>query len=201
MMSKPFHYAVDIETLDFESTAVVLSVSIVWFDLETDKGTLYKDLLARAFTVKFNAEDQIEKYKRTVDENTVEWWAKKTSKEARVMSFIPNPNKDHLTLDGLNLLEHYLFEIQKETRKEPPVFWMRGSLDQLCLDSLTLKAGKKPLVPFNNWRDFRTAIDLLATDSSKGYCKIEGFDAGKEVLKHCPDHDCAYDIFQLLNLS
>ena len=64
----------DVETLNAESTAVVLSASIIHF--EVGQKYSYEDLLARALFVKFDAKEQIEKYKRSADKETIEWWSK-----------------------------------------------------------------------------------------------------------------------------
>jgi hypothetical protein len=62
----------DIETLDTESSAVVLSASIIHFDLGST--FTYEELLSNAMFVKFNVKEQIKDYKRTMNKRTVEWW-------------------------------------------------------------------------------------------------------------------------------
>jgi hypothetical protein len=48
------------------------------------------------------------------------------------------------------------------------------------------------------WRDVRTAIDLLASESKGGYALIPGFNPDLHVVKHIPQNDCALDIMELL---
>jgi hypothetical protein len=68
----------------------------------------------------------------------------------------------------------------------------------MVIDSLCKAAGVELLVNFNKWRDVRTAVDLLSTNSVEGYSKIKNFNTDS-VLKHDPRQDCALDIMMLLH--
>lgn len=179
----------DIETLDTESTAVVLSASIVYFH----ENSTWESLLDEALFVKFNAKEQIDKYKRTISKDTLKWWEGQ-SIEAKKVSILPSPN-DVSTGDGINMIKRYLAKDPANTK----IIWTRGSLDSMVFESLTRSVGTTPLVMHNQYRDIRTAIDILATDSTKGYCDVNlpGFDVTK-VIKHNPIHDVCYDALQIL---
>jgi len=180
----------DIETGGIESTSVVLSAAIIHFTLQED--FTYQDLLDRACFVKFDAAEQIKKYKRVTDKGTLEWWEKQ-GKHARELSLIPGPI-DYDVEEGMVKLRGYY--------KNTPVadnnrtIWVRGSLDQLAIDSLTRAAGCGDLGHYTAYRDVRTAIDLLCETASNGYCDVPGFDKS-QVIKHDPIHDCAYDIMMM----
>jgi hypothetical protein len=181
----------DIETLGVESTAVVLSAALIHF--EPEKQPSYQDLLDNAIFVKFNAKDQIERLKRTVDIGTIEWW-KNQHEYVRSVSFIPN-STDVTAEQGLTLLHDYMNKIPNATKQ---TMWARGSLDQMAIDSLAVKVDMQQITGYNVWRDVRTAVDILY-GTSNGYVEVEHPTFRRhEVIKHHPVHDCALDSMQLL---
>lgn len=180
-------YVFDIETLGTESTSVVLSAAIIEFDMESD--FTYKELIERATFVKFDAKEQIQKYGRTVDKTSLEWWNKQCS-HSRKQSLTPS-SLDVFAIDGIDIF--------RDVIKPGFKIWTRGSLDQIVFDSLCKSVGTEPIAHYKVWRDIRTAVDLLRETSRDGYCKIRDdveFD-GNDVIKHDPVHDCAYDIMML----
>ena len=184
----------DIETLGIESTCVVLSFAAIPFEL--NEAPDYQELLDRACFVKLHVQQQIKEFKRTVDKETMDWWAKQ-SDLAKEKSFNIDNKRDTDAATGLSILRDSLGLKKKTEDNKDFVFWARGSLDQLVIDSLSKKVHGQMLIPFSNWRDVRTAVDLLNEGSVGGYCRVPGFDSGV-VLKHDPVHDCAFDIMQLL---
>lgn len=184
----------DIETLGIESTTVILSASIIHFDPAVDGDISFKELVDRALFVKFNAKDQVERLDRNISQRTLEWWNKQGEHQQK-LSFIPDPERDMISEDGVGLLLKY---INKHTHGnyDDMTIWARGSLDQMAIDSLARKCGHETLARFNCWRDVRTAVDLM-TGSSNGYCDAVGLN-WDEVAKHDPNHDCASDIVMLL---
>ena len=67
-------FCFDVETLGVESTSVILSYAIVYFDPDTRPS--YQQLLDKTLFVKLDAKDQIKNYKRTVSKDTIDWWSK-----------------------------------------------------------------------------------------------------------------------------
>jgi len=186
-------YMFDVETLGVESTTVILSAAAIKFDPNNLSKT-YDDYLADAFFVKFDVQDQVKNYKRTIDKSTMEWWANQHD-YVRKISFIPSKNDDVSAIDGLNLLYDYL-----GPQDGSNTFWARGSLDQMSIDSLCKAVGKELIAPYNCWRDVRTALDCLCETTKNGYCQMKiPFDKNSNVIKHHPVHDCAYDIMMLLH--
>ena len=181
----------DIETLGVESTSVILSLGIVHFDKGVDH---YSDLIENGLFIKFNANEQVKQYGRTIDKDTITWWSKQND-YARSTNFIPHES-DLTVMDGLGILKEY---IAKHRTDENEVFWARGSLDQVCIDSLC-KAAKQDLITFyNNWRDVRTAIDFISEKPKNGYCQVAHPTFNRDdVCKHHPVHDCALDVMMLL---
>ncbi len=179
----------DIETLGSESTSVVLSASIIHFD---HPNVTYDELLEKACFVKFNVQEQIEQ-KRVVEKGTMEWW-KQQHEYVRGVSFVPKKN-DLSSIEGINILKEYI------TKNGGPeqTFWSRGSLDQMCIDSLCKSFDQDLITQYNNWRDIRTALDCLCKSVKNGYVDINHPTFQRHnVIKHHPTHDCAYDIMMLL---
>jgi hypothetical protein len=183
-------FVADIESLDVESTCVILSVAIVDFD----ENSTFESLLENTLFVKFDAKEQISKYKRTVSKSTLDWWAKQ-SDYAKDMSL--KPSKDDLpVIEGINKLRMYL---EKDPNPKK-IIWTRGTLDSMALESLCRAADIPALIRYNENQDVRTAINLLSPVAFNGYCEVDypGFDKSK-VKKHCPINDVCYDAMMLLH--
>ncbi len=187
------HIMFDIETLDVESTAVVLSIAMIEFKL--DETPTYQELLNRAAFVKFNVHEQILKYKRTVNQSTVDWW-KKRSKLVREVSLKPRPD-DVSVLEGLEILRQKAGCRSDFKRNNNVMFWARGGLDQTVFESLCRSVGQTAFTHYSNWRDVRTAVELLVEGAVHGYVEVPLIHQDA-VAKHDPRCDCAYDIMQLL---
>jgi hypothetical protein len=187
-------FGADIETLSVESTCVVLSISMIHVDgdkLPKDNTKAYYQMLDSACTVKFNASEQI-KAKRHVDKNTVDWWVKQCE-PAKEMSFYPL-NSDKSVAEGSAILHEWFYTFPNA--KNLPI-WVRGSMDQPAYSSLLRSNGLPDLAPYNNFRDVRTAVELMYPDSKAGYVDVPNFDT-VNVIKHMPNHDVAYDLLMLL---
>jgi hypothetical protein len=184
-------FCFDIETLGVESNAVILSAAIIYWN--PSENFSYDDLLERGLHVKFNADAQI-RLGRTVDRGTVEWWGKQ-GEIPRSLALARRPD-DLLPCDGLAKLREYV----EHTHPEDPnrIVWTRGSLDQVCIDSLSRQLKVEDLAPYNAYRDVRTSIDLLCETAKNGYCDVDhpSYDWMK-VIKHHPLHDCAADIMMM----
>lgn len=183
-------FCLDIETAGSSEKSVILSAAIVYFD-ETQKYTL-EQLLQDCCFVKFNAKEQIKKYNRVVEPETIEWWNKQT-KFAKDASLKPL-DSDIYTEAGLEILRKYITE---KTKQKEEIVWTRGSLDQFCIDSLCKDAKQELLFKYSVYRDIRTAIDLLKETAKGGYCEVPGLDKNK-IFKHIPTYDVCYDILMLL---
>lgn len=182
-MSNDFMF--DIETLGVDSTSIVLSAGIIYFNLEEQFN--FNDLVARSLFVKFEVTEQRLK-KRSLTPSTLQWWQDQ-SKAAKELSLYPAP-EDLGAAEGIAQLKKYI----KEHGSDKSMFWARGSLDQMCIDSLCRSFDLDPIANYNNWMDVRTAIRCLKeTATSRGYCTVPGFDQDL-VDAHNPVADCARDI-------
>ena len=180
----------DVETLGTESNSVVLSAAMIYFDFDEVKS--FQDYVDSACYVKFNKEEQI-KSNRVVEDSTLDWWTKQSeiSRKAAL-----DPSDDDLSAkDGIEQFRNYI----NAHGGPDQIFWMRGTLDQMAIDSLCKSVNVPLLTRFNQWRDVRTAVDILADNAKGGYCKIKNFNPDLHAIKHLPQHDCAVDILMLVN--
>lgn len=179
----------DIETGGISPTSVVLSASILYFD-PREKLT-YQQLLDSTFFIKFNVVDQLQRLKRTTDKSTLDWWNTQ-SDYARKINLIPT--KTDVTVEtGLQLLNKYV-----KSYPESSIIWARGSMDEAIITNLYQTVDIEMPVKYNQWRDIRTAVDILY-GSTNGYCDVEHPEFNKDmVIKHLPYHDVCYDVMMLL---
>lgn len=182
-------FLLDIETLDIESTSVVLSAAMVYFE----DGMSYQDLLDAAIFVKFDVKEQITIYKRTTSKDTLAWWAKQ-SDESKRTSLIPS-DKDMSAAEGILKLKQYM------TSTTDKIVFTRGNLDSMCMESLCRSVCVTPIVPYYKFMDVRTALNLMKSTTVRGYCDVSltGFDM-KEAKKnkHDPIIDVCLDAIQIL---
>ena len=192
-------FILDIESTSVESTTVILSVAILYFD-EKKADHTWESLMNDAFFVKISAKDQIENYKRTVSKSTLEWWAKQC-KEARDISYTPKKS-DLLAKDAIAALRGYVKLYTKNPKNE--CCWTRGNLDQLALDSFFYSTSEEnALFPFWCYRDVRTFIDFNTETGARGYATIDperypGTWDKSVVVKHSPQDDICFDVLQIL---
>lgn len=67
----------------------------------------------------------------------------------------------------------------------------------MATDSLCVALDIQPIEHYCNYRDVRTAIDILAETARRGYCQmIKPFNRDL-VLKHHPSHDISLDVLML----
>lgn len=189
---------VDVETLDTESTAVVLCAAITWFEFsDTQKPIFYDKLIDQSLFVKFKVREQVETLHRTKSKSTLKWWGKQNPVLLQ-SCFYPSP-RDVTAIDGINQIKEY---IKNNGGSSTSFFWARGSLDQCVLDSLCRSVEQSPIAEYYQWMDVRTAIRLCkSTSNARGYCKIpplEGENIDFDTLeKHNPIDDIAIDVLML----
>lgn len=189
-------FFLDIESLGVESTSVILSIGMLY--AADNSPTTYQALLDSSIFIKLNARQQIERFNRVVDKGTIEWWNKQ-GELPRNRSYTPKKN-DLSPEEAFTVLRRWVNSMTPKPKDE--ICWIRGSLDQMAMDSLCKAMGIEPILPYNAYRDIRTAIDLLYPETGKnGYVEIDttlcpDYDRSK-VLKHSPEHDCAMDACML----
>lgn len=185
----------DIETLGTESTSVVLSVAMTVY--KDNAPVTYQSFIDNGIFVKFDAKEQINRYKRVTEQHTLEWWSKQCD-FAKKRSLVPS-SEDVSAEQGIDQLNEWLRKIPNYKNM---LCWTRGSLDQVCIDSLCNSIGKPKIIPYYNYRDVRTLIECFYPKQERGYVEVDkskcpDYDFGK-VIKHDPLHDVAYDAVMIL---
>lgn len=184
-------FILDIETLDTESTAVVLSAALLFVD---DPSIGDKEMVKKCLYVKFDAKEQIKEYNRTCNKDTINWW-KSQPENVKKYSYIKS-EKDVPLLEGIKKLKDY---VEKHDSEKQSQIFARGAFDTIIIDSLFKSAGQEPLYPFWKTRDIRTFIDCMY-NSNNGYTRVDydGYDFNK-YPKHNPICDVIQDTMQILH--
>ena len=188
-------FCVDIETLGTESTSVVLSAAIVWFEIKPD--VLVSELRKQSCFVKFRVREQIYNYDRITSIDTQNWW-RDQSQEAKEVSLLPTKN-DMSVIDGIEKLRSFYND---SGGKKSNYIYSRGTLDSTCLDSLCRVAKIPPLWHYAQHRDVRSVVDCMFKKSYNGNVKIDkslcqDYDENLICL-HNPIDDCIKDICMLI---
>lgn len=181
----------DVETLDTESTAVVLSFACTHVTEETDD---YQKMLDNSIFFKLDIKSQFA-LGRTSSDDTCRWWDRQVE-SVKKTSLWPDEENDINPLEALQLFKLWL---EKQGFGLKSTIYSRGPLDQVCLESLTRTFDFKNPIPYNKWYDIRTAVDYLYESAQQGYVEVDHPTfRDTMVLKHHPTHDCAYDGMMLL---
>jgi hypothetical protein len=185
-------FVFDIETLAVESTSVILSMACTHFEPDLKPGP--DELRQNTIFIKLNVEDQIQRLKRVIQKDTLQWWSKQCL-NVKNKSLKPS-ELDVLAEDGLKTLKQWKENYPQSAKAW---VWARGNLDQCVLSSLETAVGFDTVFPHYRWRDIRTAVDFLY-NTTNGYCKVDypGFDSDLHITKHDPVDDCILDAMMLM---
>lgn len=134
---------IDLETLDTKPNCVILSIGAVRFD---PKGMGVVEKLELKPTI----EDQTEKYNRTIDDETIEWWGKQ-SPDAMNEAF---SEVGRLSFDEcLQILYKFCWNRR--------AIWSNGAgFDIVALETGYRQIGMAIPWPYYNARDTRTLFDI-----------------------------------------
>ena len=187
------HLCFDIETLGLRENTVVTTLACVPFTFEDPME--YDQLVLRGFYVKFDVKEQLQKYKRSVCQSTMDWW-KQQSKEARENSILPSKNDVSLE-QGLGFLTNFIQRTNYNPKKS--YVWCRGNyFDFPKIEDLYRDIDEE--VPYNSWkiRDTRTFIDIL-TGVDNGNYDLKG-GTPSTFVKHNALHDAAMDCARMIEI-
>jgi len=125
------HFMVDIETLDTQPSAVILSIGVVCLQ---DEMTFYAEL------------NPVFQQTRTVSESTVEWWKKQGNKPE---------GREELYLALINLSQYFGRYISA------PIIWSKGTDFDVAILAHAYRQYALPVPwAYSNVRDFRTLKKL-----------------------------------------
>ena len=176
----------DFETLSQNAfDGVVVNIAALQFD--PNKFYEFDELVEGSQFIKFDVQEQVEKYGRKIEKSTLDWW-KQQSKDAQAQL---KPSPVDQSIDVL-----YDFMVRDLDYENMKTVWTRGnSFDPVLLDSILIATGKPK---FKNWwaiRDTRSFLDgLLYGSNIKNNFMPEGVG---EVVLHDPCYDIALDVYRM----
>jgi len=191
MIQNKTHLLIDMETLGTRPNSVILSLACVQFTL--DSMCEFDDLVKSGFYIKFDSIEQIKKYKRNVEVDTMEWWRK----QGDSAKSITKPSKHDVSVEqGLRLFSKFVGTTQYSYNNS--FVWSRGiAFDGPILTSLYDNVANTISMPINTWmlRDVRTFVDVLESS-------IDGFGRYKDLgiptaVTHNALHDVCMDVMRI----
>lgn len=184
----------DIETLGTDADSVILSLAICYIDISSVATMTPLELVEyvreKSLFVKLDAKEQLAGG-RKYSKSTLDWWASQP-KATQEKSLIPSQN-DASQMDAYEKIKKYIADCNGKKMH----MFARGSMDEKILESFCNGLNVEPVTHWGNWRDVRTAIDVLY-GSSFGYCDVDGLTKDKDINKHNPVDDIAFDVAMML---
>ena len=182
----------DFETLSKDpNTCVVVSMALLPFDEEvflSDDPYDFDKLVFLTNYIKFNVEEQVKTYKRSIEQDTLDWWMKQSS-DARKMI---QPSKLDRSIRGLSrfITDHVNIKTLKSA-------YVRGaSFDPVILESVFRSIGQPCPIHWAKIRDTRSFIDGLAYGTNiKNNFMID--DLKDKIVLHNPVHDVVLDVLRM----
>ena len=180
----------DFETLSQEQTnGVVLSMAMLNFAESRfigDMAYTFDELVENTHTIKFNVEEQVKKYKRQINKDTLDWWSQQGDLAKKQLK----PSEDDVSIDQL-----YKFFILNKSANVKKVYTRGNTFDPIFLEYI-MRQIHKPM-PYDWWevRDTRSLIEGLSwgTDLKNSFTP-EGCE---NFIAHDPKHDIAMDVMRL----
>lgn len=184
-------FILDVETLDLESTAVMLALGMVYIPDDIDEALNVDEFIENySLFVKFDV--QMQAGRRTMNKDTLAWW-KTVNQDVQKKVFVPDPENDCSPFDGIKFVTHYMKRLDPYQKCK---VYTRGVLDPLVLGSFCKSFSIFDPIKYNRYRDIRTLIDTL-NGTTDGYVATTiKYDV--PLLSHHPVHDCVMDALQLI---
>ena len=183
----------DFETLSQEQTrGVVLSMAMLNFSesrFTSDIAYTFDELVENTFTIKFNVEEQVRKYKREINKDTLKWW----SAQGQLAKEQLKPS------DGdVSIAELYRFFIVNKGVNVNKIYTRGNTFDPIFLEYI-MRQTNNPM-PYNWWevRDTRSVIEGLSwgSDLKNSFVPPDC----DNFIAHDPKHDIAMDVMRLQTL-
>lgn len=183
----------DFETLSQEQTnGVVLSLAMLNFcevRFVGEYAYTFDELVESTHTIKFDVEEQVRKYKRQINKDTLEWW----SNQGELAKQQLKPSSEDKSIS-----EIYKFFILNKSVNVKKVYTRGNTFDPIFLEYICRQIGK-PL-PYDWWevRDTRSLIDGLSWGTDLKHSFIP--EGCENFIPHDPKHDIAMDVMRLQTL-
>jgi hypothetical protein len=186
----------DFETLGQDQRkSVVTSLALLSFSEKryVSNPYTYNELLENTKYIKFDVEEQVSVYKRTISKDTLAWWDQQGDQAKK--QIVPNRALDQ----SINKLHQFLIDhIDLQSHRKS--FTRGNTFDPIFLDSVLANCGKINPMHWGSIRDTRSMIEGM----SFGFDLDNGFvPTGLEnnFVKHDPRHDIVMDVMRMQVLA
>jgi hypothetical protein len=180
----------DFETLSQEQTnGVVLSMAMLNFAESRFTGDIpytFDELVQNTKMIKFNVEEQVKKYNREINRDTLNWW----SEQGELAKQQLKPSNDDVSIDQL-----YNFFVLNKSANVKKVYTRGNTFDPIFLEYI-MRQTNNPM-PYDWWevRDTRSLIEGLSWGADLKHSFIP--DGCENFIAHDPKHDIAMDVMRL----
>jgi hypothetical protein len=185
----------DFETLSQDTQkGVVTSFALLSFSENRyiSNPYTYEELVESCAYIKFDVEEQVRSFKRTMSKQTVDWWAEQGAEAKKQIS----PSSEDVSIRDL-----YKFLCDNIDLKNHKKAYTRGNtFDPIFLDSILKQCNLSNPMHWRTIRDTRSMIEGM----SFGMNLDNGFTPGELVnkfVKHDPRHDIAMDVMRMQLLA
>lgn len=184
----------DFETLSQDQNkGVVISLALLSYTESrfVSNPYTYEELLDNCKKIKFNVEEQVNKYNRTISKETLGWW-KAQNKEAQKQLA---PSSKDVSID---LIYDFLIE-NIDLKNHKKAFTRGNTFDPIFMDSLLKENNRVNPMHWGSIRDTRSYIEGLAFGSTLSN-KFIPDGLNEKFVPHDPSHDIVMDVMRMQTL-
>jgi len=185
----------DFETLgQDQQRSCVISFAMITFSEKFYKTEPYNfdELVEKAKFIKFDVEDQITRYHRKINKETLDWWNDQGEKARK--QIVPSE-------DDRKLVDLYDFIKQNTNGMSIKKVYTRGNtFDPMFLQYVMQDIGREEPFHWRTVRDTRSMIEGMSfgMDIKNDYIPS---DVADRFVKHDPRHDIALDVMRMQLLA
>jgi hypothetical protein len=185
----------DYETLSKDMiNGVVVNLAAILFDESrfVENPYEYDELLVSAKFIKFDVKEQVQKYGRTIQKETMDWWMQQ---DIAARSLI-KPSADDVSIDNIHDFFYNTLQIHTCDR----VYARGNTFDPILTETLHRNIGKVDPVKWWVIRDVRSLFEGMTYGHNiKNNFIPEGLES--KFIAHNPIHDIAMDIMRFQYLA
>lgn len=184
----------DFETLSqspIDAALVSCAALTCSMDIISLNGYTYEELLKRTRYIKFDVQDQVKKWNRTIQQSTLEWWSQQSKEALETIK----PSKDDVSIT--ELIPWLESGFNREVNKY--VFTRNNTFDPVIIQGVCRDFNLK--IPYDWWkiRDTKSFIMGLTYGSDIKDSFIPP-DCENKYVKHDPRHDIVLDVMRIQTL-
>lgn len=185
---------------DFETLAqdqmrgVVVSMAMLSFAesrfTNPDIAYTYEELVDSAKFIKFDVEDQVKTYKRSIDKNTLKWWDQQGAEAKKQLK----PSDEDQSI--AKLFDFFVLNKSVNVKK---IYTRGNTFDPIFMEHIMKQTGYPDPYPWWEVRDTRSVIEGLSwgSDLKNSFMPPNCED---KFVHHDPRHDIALDVMRLQTL-